>query len=148
MNEDVNTVSPTLGFIIKTIDFQGLSTLPVSQPKLIASRYKLNIWDVGGQKTIRSYWRNYFEKTDALIWVVDATDRVRVGECMNELKALLLEEVSCFATVPRSDVLANTICLASFRCKSISVSQQDRYPRLYGRERGETEARTRQNYHA
>ena len=23
MNEDVNTVSPTLGFIIKTIDFQG-----------------------------------------------------------------------------------------------------------------------------
>ena len=24
--------------------------------------YKLNIWDVGGQKTIRSYWRNYFEQ--------------------------------------------------------------------------------------
>lgn len=23
MNEDVNTVSPTLGFIIKTIDYQG-----------------------------------------------------------------------------------------------------------------------------
>ena len=23
MNEDVNTVSPTLGFIIKTIDFEG-----------------------------------------------------------------------------------------------------------------------------
>ncbi|KAF3273590.1 hypothetical protein TWF970_008955 [Orbilia oligospora] len=53
MHEDVNTVSPTLGFIIKTIEYQG---------------YKLNIWDVGGQKTLRSYWRNYFEKTDALIW--------------------------------------------------------------------------------
>ncbi|KAK5103831.1 hypothetical protein LTS08_003253 [Lithohypha guttulata] len=77
MNEDVNTVSPTLGFIIKTIDFQG---------------YKLNIWDVGGQKTIRSYWRNYFEKTDALIWVVDSTDRLRVGECRAELKELLREE--------------------------------------------------------
>ncbi|GLA63983.1 ADP-ribosylation factor Alp41 [Aspergillus tubingensis] len=25
MNEDVTTVSPTLGFIIKTIDFQGLN---------------------------------------------------------------------------------------------------------------------------
>ena len=25
-------------------------------------RYKLNIWDVGGQATIRSYWRNYFEQ--------------------------------------------------------------------------------------
>jgi GTPase SAR1 family protein len=27
MNEDVTTVSPTLGFIIKTIDFQGFQIL-------------------------------------------------------------------------------------------------------------------------
>ncbi|KAF4545370.1 ADP-ribosylation factor family protein [Lasiodiplodia theobromae] len=54
MNEDVNSVSPTLGFIIKTIEYEG---------------YKLNIWDVGGQKTLRTYWKNYFEKTDTLIWV-------------------------------------------------------------------------------
>jgi ADP-ribosylation factor-like protein 2 len=79
MNEDVNSVSPTLGFIIKTVDFEG---------------YKLNIWDVGGQKTIRSYWRNYFEKTDSLIWVVDATDRLRINDCKDELRGLLLEEVS------------------------------------------------------
>lgn len=77
MGEDVNTVSPTLGFIIKTIDYLG---------------YKLNIWDVGGQKTLRSYWRNYFEKTDALIWVVDATDRLRIQDCRDELQGLLLEE--------------------------------------------------------
>ncbi|PGH28201.1 hypothetical protein AJ80_00091 [Polytolypa hystricis UAMH7299] len=77
MGEDVTTVSPTLGFIIKTIDFQG---------------YKLNIWDVGGQKTLRSYWRNYFEKTDALIWVVDATDRLRIDDCREELAGLLVEE--------------------------------------------------------
>jgi hypothetical protein len=25
--------------------------------------------DVGGQKTLRTYWRNYFERTDTLIWV-------------------------------------------------------------------------------
>lgn len=77
MGEDVNTVSPTLGFIIKTIDYGG---------------YKLNIWDVGGQKTLRSYWRNYFEKTDALIWVVDATDRLRIDDCREELHGLLQEE--------------------------------------------------------
>ncbi|EEQ89861.1 ADP-ribosylation factor-like 2 [Blastomyces dermatitidis ER-3] len=77
MNEDITTVSPTLGFIIKSIDFQG---------------YKLNIWDVGGQKTLRSYWRNYFEKTDALIWVVDATDRLRIDDCREELAGLLQEE--------------------------------------------------------
>lgn len=51
--------------------------------------------DVGGQKTLRSYWRNYFEKTDALIWVVDATDRLRIQDCREELHGLLQEEVSC-----------------------------------------------------
>ncbi|KAB2571434.1 ADP-ribosylation factor-like protein 2 [Lasiodiplodia hormozganensis] len=77
MNEDVNSVSPTLGFIIKTIEYEG---------------YKLNIWDVGGQKTLRTYWKNYFEKTDTLIWVVDSTDRERIDDCRRELKGLLLEE--------------------------------------------------------
>lgn len=48
--------------------------------------------DVGGQKTLRSYWRNYFEKTDALIWVVDATDRLRIDDCREELHGLLQEE--------------------------------------------------------
>ncbi|KAH8752494.1 ADP-ribosylation factor family-domain-containing protein [Diaporthe sp. PMI_573] len=84
MGEDVNTVSPTLGFIIKTIDYEG---------------YKLNIWDVGGQKTLRSYWRNYFEKTDALIWVVDATDRLRIEDCRAELHGLLQEERLSGATL-------------------------------------------------
>ena len=50
--------------------------------------------DVGGQKTLRSYWKNYFEKTDALLWVVDATDRLRIEDCRDELHNLLLEEVS------------------------------------------------------
>lgn len=48
---------------------------------------------MGGQKTLRSYWKNYFEKTDTLIWVVDATDRLRVEDCREELAGLLLEEV-------------------------------------------------------
>ena len=55
---------------------------------------KLNIWDVGGQKSLRSsHWRNYFESTDGLIWVVDSADRRRLADCKEELKGLLLEEV-------------------------------------------------------
>ncbi|KAG5452704.1 ADP-ribosylation factor-like protein 2 [Clonorchis sinensis] len=64
--EDINSISPTLGFSIQTLEHMG---------------YKLNIWDVGGQKSLRSYWRNYFETTDALIWVVDSTDRLRLNDC-------------------------------------------------------------------
>ena len=54
--------------------------------------YKLNIWDVGGQKTIRAYWRNYFETTEGLIWVVDSSDSLRLEDCRKELHALLGEE--------------------------------------------------------
>lgn len=56
-------------------------------------RYKLNVWDVGGQKSLRSYWRNYFESTDGLIWVVDSADKRRLDDCRKELHALLREEV-------------------------------------------------------
>lgn len=52
-----------------------------------------NSGDVGGQKTLRTYWKNYFEKTDTLIWVVDSTDAARLDDCRDELKKLLLEEV-------------------------------------------------------
>ncbi|KAJ4816353.1 ADP-ribosylation factor [Rhynchospora pubera] len=76
--EDTSIISPTLGFNIKTIAYQ---------------KYSLNIWDVGGQKTIRSYWRNYFEQTDGLVWVVDSSDVRRLEDCKAELHNLLKEEV-------------------------------------------------------
>lgn len=59
-------------------------------------RYTLNIWDVGGQRTIRSYWRNYFEQTDGLVWVVDSSDLRRLDDCKMELDNLLKEEVYDF----------------------------------------------------
>lgn len=73
-----------------------LPTLPAAPPNCHpttpATRYKLNIWDVGGQKTLRPYWRNYYEKTDGLIWVVDSADLARLEDCRKELHALLQEE--------------------------------------------------------
>ncbi|MFQ6623469.1 hypothetical protein Gotur_003524 [Gossypium turneri] len=75
--EDTSIISPTLGFNIKTISYQ---------------KYTLNIWDVGGQRTIRSYWRNYFEQTDGLVWVVDSSDLRRLDDCKMELDNLLKEE--------------------------------------------------------
>eukprot|EP00927_Polykrikos_kofoidii_P053956 TRINITY_DN48469_c0_g1_i1.p1 TRINITY_DN48469_c0_g1~~TRINITY_DN48469_c0_g1_i1.p1 ORF type:complete len:185 (-),score=33.39 TRINITY_DN48469_c0_g1_i1:123-677(-) len=82
--EPTDTVSPTLGFNIKTLEYEG---------------FKLNIWDVGGQRTIRSYWRNYFEATDGLVWVVDSADRPRLEDCRSELDQLLQEERLAGATL-------------------------------------------------
>ncbi|KAJ1558727.1 ADP-ribosylation factor-like protein 2, partial [Cladochytrium tenue] len=76
--EDISSISPTVGFNIQTLEH---------------GQYKLNIWDVGGQRSIRSYWRNYFEQTDALVWVVDSADRPdRLADARAELHALLKEE--------------------------------------------------------
>ncbi|KAJ9456269.1 ADP-ribosylation factor-like protein 2 [Diplonema papillatum] len=83
-NEDINTISPTLGFNIQSLQYK---------------EYTLNIWDVGGQQTLRSYWRNYFEQTDALIWVVDSHDETRLGDCKRELAVLLQEEKLAGATL-------------------------------------------------
>ncbi|KAI6035637.1 GTP-binding protein [Pisolithus orientalis] len=75
--EDISSISPTLGFNIKTF---------------VHRSYTLNIWDVGGQRTLRPYWRNYFEQTDAIVWVVDSSDRVRIQDCKEELHNLLQED--------------------------------------------------------
>jgi ADP-ribosylation factor-like protein 3 len=50
---------------------------------------QLNVWDIGGQKTIRPYWRNYFDHTDALIFVIDSSDQKRMRETGEELDLLL-----------------------------------------------------------
>jgi ADP-ribosylation factor-like protein 2 len=62
-------------------------------------RYNLNIWDIGGQKTLRPFWRNYFEKTEGLIWVVDSADLMRLEDCAAELNNLLQVEKLAGATV-------------------------------------------------
>lgn len=43
--------------------------------------------------------RNYFESTDALVYVIDSADRKRVDECGMEL-AQLLEVGPCASTAP------------------------------------------------
>lgn len=45
-------VTPTQGFNIKSVQSDGI---------------KLNVWDIGGARKIRPYWRNYFENTDVLV---------------------------------------------------------------------------------
>lgn len=76
-DEDITHIMPTQGFNIKSLLHEG---------------FKLNVWDIGGQKTIRPYWKNYFENTDAMIYVVDSSDRRRLEEAGEELQELLAED--------------------------------------------------------
>ncbi|KAK2158411.1 hypothetical protein LSH36_171g08004 [Paralvinella palmiformis] len=76
-SEDISHITPTQGFNIKSVQSSG---------------FKLNVWDIGGQRKIRPYWRNYFENTDALIYVIDSADKKRFEETSIELAELLEEE--------------------------------------------------------
>jgi ADP-ribosylation factor-like protein 2 len=82
-------ISPTLGFSICSLSRRGR---------------KLNVWDVGGQRSLRPYWRNYFERTDGVVWVVDSSDLARLRDAAAELRGLLQEERLAGATLL---VLAN-----------------------------------------
>jgi len=76
--EDPSHITPTQGFNIKSVSSSG---------------FKLNVWDIGGQKHIRPYWKNYYQNTDALVYMVDSADKRRTDEAAEELQALLDEEL-------------------------------------------------------
>jgi len=47
---------------------------------------------LGGQSSIRPYWRCYFPDTNAIVYVVDSIDRERLGDAKEELSLMLEEE--------------------------------------------------------
>ncbi|KAL9955317.1 hypothetical protein ACROYT_G036624 [Oculina patagonica] len=74
---EVVTTIPTIGFNVETVTYKNL---------------KFQVWDLGGQTSIRPYWRCYYSNTDAIIYVVDSMDRERIGISKQELIAMLEED--------------------------------------------------------
>ncbi|KAK4298429.1 hypothetical protein Pmani_029221 [Petrolisthes manimaculis] len=74
-DEFVSTI-PTIGFNVETIEYKN---------------FKFTVWDVGGQPKLRPLWRHYYFNTQAVIFVVDATDADRLTEAQTELNKLMTE---------------------------------------------------------
>jgi ADP-ribosylation factor-like protein 1 len=75
-DEAVQTI-PTIGFNVETLQYKNI---------------KFQVWDLGGQTSIRPYWRCYYPNTDAIIFVVDSADTERMSVARGELAAMLEEE--------------------------------------------------------
>ena len=50
---------------------------------------KFQVWDLGGQSSIRPYWRCYYANTKAIIYVVDSADSQRIGISREELVSMM-----------------------------------------------------------
>ena len=53
---------------------------------------RVTSWDVGGRCNLRALWRHYFKAMDAIVFVLDSTDRERMEEARSELDRLLAND--------------------------------------------------------
>ncbi|KAK5017363.1 Arf GTPase arl1 [Cryomyces antarcticus] len=74
---EVVTTIPTIGFNVESVTYKNLN---------------FNVWDLGGQTSIRPYWRCYYANTAAVVFVIDSTDIERLSTAAEELGAMLNED--------------------------------------------------------
>jgi len=86
INNERVSLFTAIGFNVETVQYKNL---------------KFQVWDLGGQTSIRPYWRCYYSNTDAIIYVVDSMDRDRIGISKQELVSML-EVPLLFHYRPRS----------------------------------------------
>ncbi|XP_074860295.1 ADP-ribosylation factor-like protein 14 [Carettochelys insculpta] len=70
---------PTIGFNVEMIE--------------TGQNAAVTVWDVGGQQKMRTFWCNYFENTDGLMYVVDSTDKQRLEDSKKEFERILKNEL-------------------------------------------------------
>ena len=69
---------PTIGFNVETLTYKNIT---------------FSVWDLGGQDSIRPYWRCYYTNaTAALVFVIDSADVARLDVVKKEIEMLLGEE--------------------------------------------------------
>mmetsp|Transcript_5238 Transcript_5238/g.9809 ORF Transcript_5238/g.9809 Transcript_5238/m.9809 type:complete len:218 (+) Transcript_5238:83-736(+) len=74
---DAVTTFPTIGFNVEKLEYKNIM---------------FTVWDLGGQTKTRQIWQHYYQNTDALIFVVDSSDRDRIEEASEELLKMLHRE--------------------------------------------------------
>lgn len=67
---------PTIGFNVESLEYMNLV---------------FTLWDVSGHQKFRPLWKHYYHNTQAVIFVIDASDRSRFEEAQNELSKILYE---------------------------------------------------------
>lgn len=69
---------------------QTVPTIGLNIESLTHRRYNMTFWDVGGQAT--KLWKHYFDKIDAIVFVIDSTDEEKLLFARDEFNRLLRDD--------------------------------------------------------
>ncbi|XP_052875329.1 uncharacterized protein LOC128280827 [Gossypium arboreum] len=100
MGEVVSTI-PMIGFNVESIQYNNI---------------KFQVWDLGGQTSIRPYWRCYFPNTQAIIYVVHSSDTDRIGIAKEEFHAILEVSDNAKDLVKKCLILVQSSILQYRKC--------------------------------
>mmetsp|Transcript_49529 Transcript_49529/g.92757 ORF Transcript_49529/g.92757 Transcript_49529/m.92757 type:complete len:207 (-) Transcript_49529:140-760(-) len=73
----VVTTQPTIGSNVEEVKHENIT---------------FQVWDLGGQESLRGNWSTYFEETDAVVFVVDSSDQENMVLAKMELFNVVLHE--------------------------------------------------------
>jgi len=82
--EGLGEITPTVGFNVEKIS--------------VANGVDLTIWDLGGKENIRPLWKFYYRGIKLIVFVLDSTDRERIGEAKKEIENLVHENELSYVT--------------------------------------------------
>ncbi len=74
-----------LNYLRKGEPGSTIPTVGANFERLRVRNLEFNVWDLGGQRSLRRIWAEYAEKADAIIFVIDSADRERFEEAKTEL---------------------------------------------------------------
>ncbi len=73
MRIPVGKIPPTVGLNIARYELSNLKVL---------------VWDLGGQVSLRTIWKHYYEEAHAVVYVVDSSDQDRLAEVKEALEGV------------------------------------------------------------
>lgn len=93
-NTSTFEVTPTVGFQIEEFKKNNIN---------------FTVFDMSGQGRYRSLWEHYYKEAQAIIFVIDSTDMLRIGVAEEELGGLLGHEEVRKSNIPIV-FFANKVC--------------------------------------
>ncbi|ORY93018.1 ADP-ribosylation factor family-domain-containing protein [Syncephalastrum racemosum] len=70
-------IAPTVGLNIGRVDIKSS---------------RINFWDLGGQRDLRSIWERYYTECHGIVFVVDSTDSRRLEECKDTFESMITND--------------------------------------------------------